>query len=120
MENVLKRGDCKMKIGRFIFLEFCWAVCILHTTSDIHDIQSSFLSCLIVVKICMMRWLACCVHPNYQVLIFPMMDTAEEIKQLLSIETFISYENCAYLGGACNVGKSTLASILIDQEIPQI
>jgi hypothetical protein len=29
MENVLKRGDYKMKIGRFIFLEFCWAVCVL-------------------------------------------------------------------------------------------
>jgi polynucleotide 5'-kinase involved in rRNA processing len=51
---------------------------------------------------------------------FPMMDTAEEIKELLSKDTFISYENCAYLGGACNVGKSTLASILIDQEIQQI
>jgi hypothetical protein len=37
---------------------------------------------------------------------FPMMDTAEEIKELLSKDTFISYENCAYLGGACNVGKS--------------
>jgi GTPase Era involved in 16S rRNA processing len=44
----------------------------------------------------------------------------EEIKELLSKDTFISYENCAYLGGACNVGKSTLANILIDQEIQQI
>jgi hypothetical protein len=64
MENVLKRGDYKMKIGRFIFLEFCWAVCVLHTTSDIHDIQFSFLSSLIVVKSCMMRWLACCVSQD--------------------------------------------------------
>jgi hypothetical protein len=47
---------------------------------------------------------------------FPMMDTAEEIKELLSKDTFISYEHCAYLGGACNVGKSTLAGILIDRQ----
>jgi hypothetical protein len=33
--------------------------------------------------------------------------------------TFISYDNCVYLGGACNVGKSTLASILIGEEIPK-
>jgi polynucleotide 5'-kinase involved in rRNA processing len=42
-----------------------------------------------------------------------MLDTAEEIKELLSKDTFISHENCVYLGGPCNVGKSTLASILI-------
>ena len=39
-----------------------------------------------------------------------MIDTAEEIKELLSKDTFISYENCVYLGGACNVGKSTLVA----------
>jgi tRNA U34 5-carboxymethylaminomethyl modifying GTPase MnmE/TrmE len=44
---------------------------------------------------------------------FPMMGTIDEMKELLSKGTFISYENCVYLGGACNVGKSTLASILI-------
>jgi hypothetical protein len=49
MENVLKRGDYKMKIGRFIFLEFCWAVCVLHTTSDIHDIQFSFLRIIYII-----------------------------------------------------------------------
>jgi hypothetical protein len=35
----------------------------------------------------------------------------------LSKGTFISYENCVYLGGACNVGKTTLASILIGEKI---
>ena len=48
-----------------------------------------------------------------------MMGTHDEIKELLSKGTFISYENCVYLGGACNVGKSTLASILIGEEIPK-
>ena len=48
-----------------------------------------------------------------------MMDTSNEMKELLSKGTFISYENCVYLGGDCNVGKSTLASILIGEEIPQ-
>ena len=50
---------------------------------------------------------------------FPMMGTSEEMKELLSKGTFISYENCIYLGGACNVGKTTLASILIGEKIPQ-
>ena len=50
---------------------------------------------------------------------FAMMGTSEEIKKLLSKGTYASYENCVYLGGACNVGKSTLASILIGDEIPQ-
>ena len=31
----------------------------------------------------------------------------------------MSYDNCVYLAGACNVGKSTLASILIGEEISQ-
>jgi hypothetical protein len=47
------------------------------------------------------------------------MGTRDEIKELLSKGTFISHENCVYLGGACNVGKTTLASILIGEEIPQ-
>ena len=37
----------------------------------------------------------------------------------LSKGTFTSYENRAYLAGACNVGKSTLASKLFGEEIPQ-
>jgi hypothetical protein len=47
------------------------------------------------------------------------MDTSDEMKELLSKGTFISYENCVYLRGDCNVGKSTLASILIGEEISQ-
>lgn len=49
----------------------------------------------------------------------PMMDTSDEMKDHQSKGTFISYENCVYLGGGCNVGKSTLASVLIGEEIPQ-
>jgi hypothetical protein len=30
-----------------------------------------------------------------------------------------AFENRVYLAGACNVGKSTLTSILIGEEIPQ-
>jgi GTP-binding protein EngB required for normal cell division len=55
----------------------------------------------------------------FSVLQFPMMDTAEEIKELISKGTFMAYENRVYLAGACNVGKSTLASILLGEEIPQ-
>ena len=47
-----------------------------------------------------------------------MMGTSDETKELLVKGTFRSYENCVYLAGACNVGKSTLASILIGEEIP--
>ena len=47
------------------------------------------------------------------------MGTSDETKDLLSKGTFKSYENLVYLAGACNVGKSTLASILIGDEIPQ-
>ena len=46
------------------------------------------------------------------------MGTSDETKELLVKGTFRSYENCVYLAGACNVGKSTLASILIGEEIP--
>ena len=50
---------------------------------------------------------------------FPMMGTAAEMKELITKGTFMAYDNCVYLAGACNVGKSTLASILLDEEIPQ-
>jgi ribosome biogenesis GTPase A len=49
----------------------------------------------------------------------PMMGTAEEMKELISKGTFMAFENRVYLAGACNVGKSTLASILLGEEIPQ-
>jgi GTP-binding protein EngB required for normal cell division len=55
----------------------------------------------------------------FSVLQFPMMGTADEMKELISKGTFIGYENRVYLAGACNVGKSTLASILLGEEIPQ-
>jgi ribosome biogenesis GTPase A len=42
-----------------------------------------------------------------------MMGTAEEMKELISKGTFMAFENRVYLAGACNVGKSTLASILL-------
>ena len=48
-----------------------------------------------------------------------MMGTAEEMKELISKGTFMAFENRVYLAGACNVGKSTLASILLGEEIPQ-
>jgi hypothetical protein len=47
------------------------------------------------------------------------MGTSDETKDLLSNGTFKSYENLVYLAGACNVGKSNLASILIGEEIPK-
>jgi ribosome biogenesis GTPase A len=50
---------------------------------------------------------------------FPMMGTVEEMKQLISKGMFMAYDNRVYLAGACNVGKSTLASILLGEEIPQ-
>ena len=43
--------------------------------------------------------------------------TSDEMKELLSKGTFLSFENCVYLAGACKVGKSTLASILIGKKI---
>jgi ribosome biogenesis GTPase A len=45
--------------------------------------------------------------------------SATELKELLSKKTFKSYQYCVYLGGACNVGKSTLASILIGEKMSQ-
>jgi hypothetical protein len=47
-----------------------------------------------------------------------LMGTSDETKELLVKGTFKSYENCVYLAGGCKVGKSTLASILIGEEIP--
>ena len=55
----------------------------------------------------------------FSVLQFPMMGTAEEMKELISKGTFMAFENRIYLAGACNVGKSTLANILLGEEIPQ-
>ena len=46
-----------------------------------------------------------------------MVGTIDETKNLLSKGSFKSYENLVYLAGACNVGKSTLAGILIGEEI---
>ena len=48
-----------------------------------------------------------------------MMGTAEQMKEVISKGTFMAYENRVYLAGASNVGKSTLASILLGEEIPQ-
>jgi hypothetical protein len=45
--------------------------------------------------------------------------TAEEVNELISKGTFNAYENRVYLAGACNVGNSILASILLGEEIPQ-
>jgi Fe-S cluster assembly ATPase SufC len=56
----------------------------------------------------------------FSVLQFPMMGTVEETKELISKGTFVAYENRVYLAGACKVGKSTLASILLGEEIPKI
>jgi hypothetical protein len=46
------------------------------------------------------------------------MNTNKEVKELLLKGKFHSYANCVYLGGACNVGKTTLACILIGAKIP--
>ncbi|CAC5420912.1 unnamed protein product [Mytilus coruscus] len=45
---------------------------------------------------------------------------SNEFQQLLSRGHFISYENRLFLAGPCNVGKTSLASILIDEEIPHV
>jgi hypothetical protein len=41
------------------------------------------------------------------------------VNELISKGTFMAYGNRVYLAGACNVGKSILASILLGEEIPQ-
>ncbi|CAG2245970.1 unnamed protein product [Mytilus edulis] len=43
---------------------------------------------------------------------------AKEFQRMLSQGTFLSYENRLSLGGPCRAGKSTLASVLIDEKIP--
>ena len=48
-----------------------------------------------------------------------MLGTIDEMEKLLSKGSFKSYENLVYLAGGCKVGKSTLASILIGEEIPK-
>ena len=42
-----------------------------------------------------------------------------EFEQLLKYGWYKSYENRLYLAGPCNVGKTTLASLLIGKPIPQ-
>ncbi|CAC5391859.1 unnamed protein product [Mytilus coruscus] len=42
-----------------------------------------------------------------------------DFQDLVSLGTFASYENRVYLAGPCNIGKSSLASILIGEEIPK-
>ncbi|CAG2254325.1 unnamed protein product [Mytilus edulis] len=42
-----------------------------------------------------------------------------DFKNLMSKGDYASYENRVFLAGACNVGKSCLASILIGEEIPK-
>ncbi|VDH91507.1 oxysterol-binding protein 1, partial [Mytilus galloprovincialis] len=43
----------------------------------------------------------------------------DDFKVLVATGTFASYENRIYLAGACNIGKSSLASILIGETIPK-
>lgn len=42
-----------------------------------------------------------------------------DFSDLVACGTFASYENRVYLAGPCNIGKSSLASILIGEEIPK-
>ncbi|XP_052096776.1 uncharacterized protein LOC127731938 [Mytilus californianus] len=42
-----------------------------------------------------------------------------DFQDLVALGTFASYENRVYLAGPCNIGKSSLASILIGEEIPK-
>ncbi|CAC5358229.1 unnamed protein product [Mytilus coruscus] len=42
-----------------------------------------------------------------------------DFQDLIALGTFASYENRVYLAGPCNIGKSSLASILIGEEIPK-
>ncbi|CAC5381004.1 unnamed protein product [Mytilus coruscus] len=44
---------------------------------------------------------------------------AEDFKDLISKGYYASYENRVYLAGACNIGKSSLASILIGDDVPK-
>ncbi|CAC5414814.1 unnamed protein product [Mytilus coruscus] len=42
-----------------------------------------------------------------------------DFKDLVALGTYVSYENRVYLAGPCNIGKSSLPSILIDDVIPK-
>ncbi|CAG2245229.1 unnamed protein product [Mytilus edulis] len=44
---------------------------------------------------------------------------SDDFKNLVALGTFASYENRVYLAGPCNIGKSSLASILIGETIPK-
>ena len=46
------------------------------------------------------------------------MGNSNDMKILLTRGLYQSYENLVYLAGSCNVGKSSLASILIGIKIP--
>ncbi|VDI61794.1 Hypothetical predicted protein, partial [Mytilus galloprovincialis] len=48
----------------------------------------------------------------------PWLVDADEFQRMLSHGEYLSYENRLSLGGPCRAGKSTLASVLIDEEIP--
>lgn len=43
----------------------------------------------------------------------------DDFKNLVALGTFDSYENRVFLAGPCNIGKSSLASILIAEAIPK-
>ncbi|XP_071141937.1 uncharacterized protein [Mytilus edulis] len=43
----------------------------------------------------------------------------DDFQDLVAAGTFASYENRVYLAGSCNIGKSSLASILIGEVIPK-
>ncbi|VDI45406.1 Hypothetical predicted protein [Mytilus galloprovincialis] len=49
----------------------------------------------------------------------PWLVDAIEFQRMLSHGEFLSYENRLSLGGPCRAGKSTLASVLIGEKIPQ-
>ena len=50
---------------------------------------------------------------------FERMGNRQDFKKLLHKGTFKSYENRVYLSGACNAGKSTLASVMIGVAVPK-
>ncbi|XP_063437227.1 uncharacterized protein LOC134718555 [Mytilus trossulus] len=59
-----------------------------------------------------------------QVISYPMLTklgqlNRKDFQELVALGTFASYENMVYLAGPCNIGKSSLASILICEEIPK-
>ncbi|XP_076080240.1 uncharacterized protein LOC143051096 [Mytilus galloprovincialis] len=49
----------------------------------------------------------------------PWLVDAIEFQRMLSHGEYLSYENRLSLGGPCRAGKSTLASVLIGEKIPQ-